>query len=121
MFGSHHDKKHDIKQIEKLAKGKKVEKLGEYISSPDTDVALAAIEGLGKIGTDVAAETIAVAIDDSRSEVRIAVANALCNISVDENPEYAKTNLLNRVKVETDEKVKEAIVAALEQITEKMK
>ena len=121
MFGLHHDKHHDINQIEKLASGKKVEKLGEYISSPDTDVALAAIEGLGKIGTDVAAETIAVAIDDSRSEVRIAVANALSNISVDENPEYAKTNLLNRVKVENDEKVKEAIVAALEQITEKMK
>lgn len=121
MFGAHHDKKHDIKQIEKLAKGKKVEKLGEYISSPDTEVALAAIEGLEKIGTDVAAETIAVAIDDSRSEVRIAVAKALSNISIDENPEYARTNLLNRVKVETDEKVKEAIVAALEQISQNMK
>lgn len=121
MFGSHHDKKHDIKQIEKLAKGKKVEKLGEYISSPDTEVALAAIEGLEKIGNDIAAETIAVAIDDNRSEVRIAVAKALSNINVDENPEYAKTNLLNRIKVETDEKVKEAIEAALVQISENMK
>lgn len=109
------DTNRTVEKIQKLVEKKKSDKIIKYLGASETEVVVAALEGLSEVKDEESVNSIASMIDNAAPEVRSASAKALGEIGT----EYAKTYLQHRAATEKDEKVKEAIMTALHAIAAK--
>ena len=108
MFGN------KLETIEKLAAAKKGKRLISYTKSKDPDVKLAAIRGLGIAGGEDAVNTLVPLLKDDDPKVRAEVARSFGMIAQGVHFEtHTKAHLQDRLKIEEDEMVIEAIREAL--------
>ena len=109
------DTNRTVEKIQKLVEKKKSDKIIKYLGASETEVVVAALEGLSEVNDEESVNSIASMIDNAAPQVRSAAAKALGEIGT----EYAKTYLQHRAATEKDEKVKEAIMTALHAIAAK--
>ncbi len=93
------------KKIESYVKKRKSAKIIPLLMDKKQDIRLEAIKALGEIGDDHAVNNLIIMLQDSDPEIRRQTAVSMGDIGKD----VCKTHLQNRVKVEKDEKVLEAV------------
>lgn len=106
MFGN------KLSKIPKMIEKNQAEKLEKLLADKDTQVRLAAIDGLGQCTGDVAFNALVPLLNHSDESVRSHAANALGKMGLPK----ARTFLLHRKDAEKDAGVLKAIAEALRQI-----
>ena len=94
-----------------VAKGKEAGVL-KYINDKDMEVRLAAIAAIGKVGKDDGFNAMVPLLHDANPTLRAAAAAAIGEIG----NVHGKAHLSRQLQNETDEKVKEALKAAMAKI-----
>ena len=106
LFGSKTDK------IKKYTEKKNEKGLIELAKDKDKQVALAAIDALGHVGTDDGFNFLVPLLSNADADYRAAAARAMGELG----NIHGRAHLSNRRKVEQDENVKKAIIEALGKI-----
>ena len=106
MFGN------KMKQVEKAIKKDNTSKLVDLCDNKDQEVCLAAIEGLGSIGGDGAANYLVSHLQSAEPKVRIAIAHALGVLG----DIHSKAAVVAQMNKEEDPDVREALSKALTHI-----
>ena len=106
MFGN------DAKKIEHLVAKQKADKLSQLATGKNMQTALAAIEGLGKVGGEVAVNTLVSLLHSPDAQVRLATAKAMGEMK---DP-HTRMHISHQMNIEQDAGVKQAMQDALARI-----
>lgn len=106
MFGN------KMETVEKAITKKNEKKLLGLVGDKDKQVTLAAMRGLGKVGSDDGLNTLITMLHNQDEDIRAAAASALGEMGNG----HSRAHLSHQMSNETNENVKKAISGALSQI-----
>lgn len=111
MFGNNAGK------IDHLVEKKKGDKLAQLAGDRHVETAVAAIVGLGKVGGEVAVNTLVSMLHSPDKQIRMATAKAMGEMK---DPR-TRMHVSHQITIETDAEVKAAFQTALHSITSDVK
>lgn len=106
-----------VKKIESYKNKRKSDKIVSFLTDKNKDVRIEAIKALGEIGDDTSVNNLILLLSDPDPDIRRQAAISMGDTGRD----VCKTHLQNRVKLEKDEAVLEAIRDSIMRISEQIK
>lgn len=102
-----------VDKVHKLVEKGKEDALLKMLTDRDPAVALAAIEGLGKVGAEAAVTQLITMLHDASPAIRAACAAALGQL----HDPRAQSHLSHAMEIEQDSQTKQAMIDALSKLS----